>query len=58
MKPTTFENIRTHERFVCDNVKTDVKVIDGVEFLFVSKDATARKFLVRKDSLVKVLRNK
>ena len=54
MKPMTFENLRTHERFVCDNIKTDVKTIDGVDFLLVHKEGTQRKMLIRKDTLSKV----
>lgn len=54
MKPTTFENLRTRERFVCDNIKTDIKLIEDVEFLLVHKVGTSRKILIRKDTLSKV----
>jgi len=53
MKTLTFENIYNKEKFVCSN-RIDVKVIDGVEYVKVSKLGTQRVVLVRKDFLKKV----
>jgi len=53
MKLVTFESKLNRDRFECDNVR-DVEVIDGVEYLKVRKPNTARQFLFRKDTLVKV----
>ena len=57
MKPVTFENRVSHERVICDDIK-NVQVIDGVEFLQVHKQGQERKFLMRKDSLEKIVEQK
>ena len=53
MKAITFKNRFNGERVVCKDVK-DVHVIDGIEYLLVSKTIQDRKFLMRKDALEKV----
>ena len=53
MKAITFRNKFNGEQVVCKDVK-DIHVIDGVEYLFVSKTIQDRKFLMRKDALEKV----
>ena len=53
MKPITFKNRFNGERVVCKDVK-DIYVIDGIEYLLVSKTIQDRKFLMRKDALEKV----
>ena len=53
MKPITLKNKFNGERVVCDDIK-EIKLIDGIEYLFVSKTIQDRKFLMRKDSLEKV----
>jgi hypothetical protein len=53
MKAVTFRNKFNGERVVCKDVK-EVQVIDGIEYLLVSKTIQDRKFLMRKDALEKV----
>ena len=53
MKAITFKNRFNGEYVVCKNIK-EIQVIDGVEYLFVSKTIQDRKFLMRKDALEKV----
>lgn len=53
MKTVKFENQITKEILECDNTR-NVRVIDGVEYLEVSRSGNPRKFLIRKDSLKKV----
>lgn len=57
MKPITFENRVSHERVICDDVKK-VQTIDGVEFLQVRRQNEQRHFLMRKDSLQKIVEKK
>lgn len=53
MKTITFKNRFNGEQVVCKDVK-EVQVIDGIEYLLVSKTVQDRKFLMRKDALEKV----
>ena len=53
MKTMTFKNRFNGEIVVCNDVKT-VQVIDGVEYLLVSRKIQDRKFLMRKDALEKI----
>ena len=53
MKTTTFRNRFNGEIVVCNDLK-EVQVIDGVEYLLVSKSIQDRKFLMRKDALEKI----
>ena len=53
MKAITFKNRFNGERVVCKDVK-DIQVIDGIEYLLVSKTIQDRKFLMRKDALEKI----
>ena len=53
MKTITFKNRFNGEQVVCNDTKS-VQVIDGVEYLLVSKTVQDRKFLMRKDALEKV----
>jgi hypothetical protein len=53
MKTITFKNKFNGEQVVCNDVKA-VQVIDGIEYLLVSKKIQDRKFLMRKDALEKV----
>jgi len=53
MKSTHYENIVNKERFVCPD-PTDVRIIDGIEYLRVLRESTRRECLVRRDSLRKV----
>ncbi len=50
---SVFENIYNKEKFNCANQR-DVKIIDGIEYLRVIKEGTAREVLMRRDSLKKV----
>jgi hypothetical protein len=56
MKTITFKNRFNNERVVCKDVK-DIHVIDGIEYLLVSKTIQDRKFLMRKDALERVKDN-
>ena len=56
MKAITFKNRFNGERVVCKDVK-DVHVIDGIEYLLVSRTIQDRKFLMRKDALERVKDN-
>jgi hypothetical protein len=49
-----FKVLRTDEIVLCDNPKKDIQVIDGVEYLIVSRQNSNRKFLMRKEALGKV----
>ena len=53
MKAITFKNRFNGERVVCKDLKA-VQVIDGIEYLLVSKTVQDRKFLMRKDALEKI----
>ena len=53
MKTITFKNRFNGERVVCKDLKA-VQVIDGIEYLLVSKTIQDRKFLMRKDALERV----
>jgi hypothetical protein len=53
MKAITFKNRFNGERVVCKDIKA-IQVIDGIEYLLVSKTIQDRKFLMRKDALEKV----
>jgi hypothetical protein len=53
MKTVTFKNKFNGERVVCKDTK-EVQVIEGIEYLLVSKTIQDRKFLMRKDALEKV----
>lgn len=57
MKPVVFENRVSHERVICDDVR-QVQTIDGVEFLQVRRQHEQRQFLMRKDSLQKIVDKK
>ena len=53
MKAITFKNRFNNERVVCKDIR-EVQVIDGIEYLLVSKTIQDRKFLMRKDALERV----
>jgi hypothetical protein len=53
MKSITFKNKFNGEKVVCKDVK-DIRVIDGVEYLLVSRAIRDREFLMRKEALEKV----
>jgi hypothetical protein len=53
MKTITFKNKFNNEKVVCKDPR-DVHLIDGVEYLMVSKTVQDRKFLMRKDALEKI----
>jgi hypothetical protein len=53
MKPVTFIVERSKERVICENTR-DIRVIDGVEYLTVRKENSARTFLMRRDGLKKL----
>ena len=50
MKTITFKNRFNGEQVVCNDMKS-VQVIDGIEYILVSKTVQDRKFLMRKDAL-------
>jgi len=53
MKTVTFKNRFNGEQVVCKDIK-DVHVIDGIEYLMVSRTIQDRKFLMRKEALERV----
>ena len=53
MKTITFKNRFNGDIVVCKDVKA-IQVIDGIEYLLVSKTIQDRKFLMRKDALEKI----
>ena len=53
MKPVMFENPRTRERVVCDDLR-NVSVIEGEEYLTVRRVNEQRVFLIRRSALVPV----
>ena len=53
MKTITLKNKFNGERVVCNDLK-QVQLIDGIEYLLVSKTIQDRKFLMRKDALERV----
>ena len=53
MKAITFRNRFNGEKVVCKDIKA-VQVIDGIEYLLVSRTIQDRKFLMRKDALEKI----
>jgi hypothetical protein len=53
MKPVIFENTRTRERVVCDDVR-NIAVIEGEEYLTVRRVNEQRTFLIRRTAVVPV----
>jgi len=53
MKPVIFENPRTRERVVCDDVR-NVAIIEGEEYLAVRRVNEQRVFLIRRSAVVPV----
>ena len=53
MKPIMFENPRTRERVVCDDLR-NIAVIEGEEYLAVRRENERRVFLIRRAALVRV----
>ena len=53
MKTITFKNRFNGEQVVCNDTKA-VQLIDGIEYLMVSRTIQDRKFLMRKESLEQV----
>lgn len=57
MKEITFQNIFNQELVKCDNPK-DIEIIDGVEYIRVTKSDKQKSFLMRKDSLKRITSKK
>ena len=53
MKPVIFENPRTRERVICDDVH-NISVIEGEEYLTVHRVNEQRVFLIRRTAVVPV----
>jgi hypothetical protein len=53
MKPVIFENTRTRERVVCDDVR-NIAVIEGEEYLAVHRVNEQRTFLIRRTAVIRV----
>jgi len=53
MKPVMFENPRTRERVVCDDLR-NISVIEGEEYLAVRRVNEQRVFLIRRTAVVRV----
>ena len=56
MKIITFKNKFNGEHVICNDTRA-VQIIDGIEYLLVSRRIQDRKFLMRKDALEKVKDN-
>ena len=54
MKTVEYKVLRTGERVFCSDPKKDIEVIDGVEYLIVTRYASDRAFLMRKDALERI----
>lgn len=52
IKPVRLKNLRTNEIFICEDY-SNIKVIDGVEFVQVHKEDNQRMFLMNKEHLVR-----
>jgi hypothetical protein len=52
MTPITLKNRVNGERFICENIR-NITVIDGVEYLTVTRKNNPRTLLIRKDVLEK-----
>lgn len=53
MKPIIFENPRTRERVICDDLR-NVSVIEGEEYLAVRRPNQPRVFLIKRSAIVRV----
>ena len=53
MKSVMFENPRTRERVVCDDIR-NIAVIEGEEYLTVRRLNEHRVFLIKRTALVPV----
>ena len=53
MKPITFENKITKERFICDDIRFK-RVFDGVEYISVHRPNETRQLLIRLDALQRI----
>ena len=53
MKTVTLKNKFNGERVVCKDIK-EIQLIDGIEYILVSRTVQDRKFLMRKDALERV----
>ena len=53
MKSVMFENPRTRERVVCDDLR-NISVIEGEEYLAVRRVNEQRVFLIRRSAVVPV----
>ena len=53
MKSVMFENPRTRERVVCDDIR-NIAVIEGEEYLAVRRVNEQRVFLIRRSAVVPV----
>jgi len=56
MKNLVYENIVSKERFVYET-NPDTKIVDGVEYVKLTRTLTNRAAFIRKDAL-KVIKNK
>ena len=53
MKSVMFENPRTRERVVCDDIR-NIAMIEGEEYLAVRRVNEQRVFLIRRSAVVPV----
>ena len=53
MKPIIFENPRTREQVICDDVR-NIAVIEGEEYLAVRRPDQPRVFLIKRSAVVRV----
>lgn len=55
-KPVLLKNKLNGEQFICDDIRGDIEIIDGVYYYMVHKPENKRNFLMRKDVLEVVQR--
>jgi hypothetical protein len=53
VKPIIFENPRTRERVICDDIR-NVSVIEGEEYLAVRRIDQPRVFLIKRSAVVPI----
>lgn len=51
--PVRLKNLLSNETWICEDY-SNVKTVDGIEFIEVHKENSQRKFLMNKNSLAKV----
>jgi hypothetical protein len=56
-KPIRLRNILSNEIWICEDY-SNIKLVDGVEFIEVHRENNPRKFWMNKTTLIKIKQNK